>query len=225
MNIADIDPSEPTAWQRKARPRLTACIALAALLIGAVVILTRFDVDVEEVLELEVQLFTAEPETVPEPAENEPEAVLPLEPPEELLRPLEAVVENPQVEQEPVAQGDWHAQIDDVVRATVAEQLNRASVNPAFDAKRRRAAVKFAPSGAPQKKPIWENVETDQMGRKILVSGDCHRVVDDPSAANNDIFRTFQQYIVYCTKQKSGRQEQPWVEEIRDRHNYLAQQG
>ncbi|MDH3613352.1 MAG: hypothetical protein OES10_08720, partial [Gammaproteobacteria bacterium] len=126
MNTADINPSEPTAWQRKARPRLAACMVLAALLIGAVVTLTRFDVDVEEVLELELQLLTAEAETVPEPVESEPEAV-PLEPPEELLRPLESVVENPQVEQEPVAQRDWHAQIDAVVKATVAEQLHRAA--------------------------------------------------------------------------------------------------
>ncbi len=113
--------------------------------------------------------------------------------------------------------------MDDVVKATVAERQRVYSVNPAFDKKRRQAAVKFAPSEAPQKKPIWENVETDQLGRKILVSGDCYRVIDDPSAANYEIFRTFQQYIVYCRNPGTRPQKQPWVEDIRDRYDYLAQ--
>jgi hypothetical protein len=85
--------------------------------------------------------------------------------------------------------------------------------------------VKFAPSRAPQKRPIWENVERDQLGRRILVSGDCYRVVDDPSAVNNEIFRMFQQYMVYCSKQGSSPQELPWVEAIRDRYDYLTQQA
>jgi len=29
--------------------------------------------------------------------------------------------------------------------------------------------------------------------------------------------------MAYCLKQTSGRQEQPWVEDIRDRYGYLAQ--
>ena len=79
------------------------------------------------------------------------------------------------------------------------------------------AAEQFRPSRAPVKKPIWENVETDQLGRKILVHGDCHRVIDDPNVGSNEIFRTFGQYIVFCSNYQRSPQELPWVDEIRDR--------
>ena len=67
-----------------------------------------------------------------------------------------------------------------------------------MDQKRRAAAEKFYASLAPEKKEIWDNVETDQLGRKILTAGDCYRIIDDPSAANYDLWREFQQYFVYC---------------------------
>ncbi len=94
-------------------------------------------------------------------------------------------------------------------------------VNPAFAEKRREAAVKFRPSAAPPRREIWDNVETDQLGRKILVYGVCHRVIDDYSAANYAIFREFQQHLVYCRYGGSAPQELPWVEEIRDDYLYL----
>jgi len=222
MHAAGIILSERPSWQRKARPRLAASIALAVLLIAATIVLLRFEADVELRRELEVELLSSAAEAAPKPlAKSEPEPV-PLEQPEESLMPVEAVGETPQLSEEPTPQRDWRAQIDEVAKAIVAEQQRAFSVNPAFDEKRRQAAVKFAPSRAPRKKPIWENVQTDQLGRKILVSGNCHRVIDDPSAVNYEIFRTFQQYIVYCTKQKVEPKELPWAEEIRNRHDYLA---
>lgn len=200
-------------------------MALAALLLTATAVLVRFETDVEVPLDLELRLLSSEAVDVPEPmAEKEPEPTL-LEIPKELAVPPESAAMSPHVEKEMPPGRDWHAQMHDVVTAAVAEQHRFASVNPAFDEKRRQAAVKFAPSKAPQKKPIWENVETDQLGRKILVSGDCYRVIDDPSAANYEIFRTFQQYIVYCSNPGTRPQEQPWVEDIRDRYGYLAQRN
>lgn len=227
MTVADMNLSKRPSWQRKTRSRLAASIALAALLIATTVVVVRFEVEieVEELVQLEVQLLSPETAVAPEPtAESEPEEI-PAEQPDEPVRPLDAAVERASVSEETAPQTDWRSQIADVVKAAVAEQGRGFSVNPAFDEKRRQAAARYAPSRAPQKKPIWENVEVDQLGRKILVSGDCHRVLDDPSAVNNEIFRTYQQYIVYCTKQKSAPAELPWTEEIRDRYDYLAQRG
>lgn len=201
---------------------------LSALLVAAFVAVVRFEANPEQPLELELRLLAPESEPEPEP---DPETLVASEPEpfsqeqvDEAAKPLEPRVESAIVVEEPAPPRDWYAQIDEVVKATVAQRQMPASVNPTFDAKRRHAAVQFAPSRAPQKTPIWENVEVDQMGRKILVHGDCHRVVDDPSAANYEIFQTFQQYMVYCTRQKTGTTEQPWVDDVRERYDYLAQQ-
>ena len=48
--------------------------------------------------------------------------------------------------------------MQDVVTATVAEQRRFASVNPAFDEKRKKAAVQFGPSRAPQERPWVEDM-------------------------------------------------------------------
>jgi hypothetical protein len=107
------------------------------------------------------------------------------------------------------------------VQRFVNEQQKTYSLNPVQDELRRQAAEKFRPSRAPVKKEIWENVEVDQLGRKILVSGDCHRVVDDPGATRQDAFREFHQFIVFCSKYKRTPKELPWVEEVRERYAYL----
>jgi hypothetical protein len=111
--------------------------------------------------------------------------------------------------------------MDAVVADVVSGGQRVDSINPVFDAQRRHAAERFRPSRAPVEKPVWENVATDQLGRKILVSGDCHRVIDDPNVGSNEIFRTFGQFIVYCSNYKRSPQELPWVDEIRDRRVYL----
>lgn len=218
--------SERPAWQRWVRLRLAAGIVLATVFVAAIIGLVRFAGEDERRPELELQLVVPEPTEPPEPVTRIDPEPIPPRAIDEPVTPVDAVADMPEAPREPrsgkpVPATDWYAQIDEVVAATVASQQRVYSVNPAFDQKRRQAALKFAPSRAPLKKPIWENVETDQLGRKILVSGDCHRVVDDPSAVNNEIFRTFQQYIVYCTKGKSAPQELPWTEEIRDRYDYL----
>ena len=46
--------------------------------------------------------------------------------------------------------------------------------------------------------PIWESVTTDQLGRKILRSGDCYRVLEDDNVMRLDIFETFTRYLVFC---------------------------
>ena len=205
------------AWQRHSRNRLTVAMLLATVFIAAFIGLVRFVTDIEPPFELEIQLLHETTPVIEDPplaAEPEEIAQIPVLPLVRLAAPVISPEEQPS--------RDWYALTDAAVKATIEDYSKTYSIHPQLDRKRSEAAVKFAPSRAPIKKPIWENVEIDQLGRKILVSGNCHRVLDDPSAANNDIFRTFQQHIVYCTYQKSVPKNLPWVDEIRDRHAYLS---
>lgn len=226
MYAFSILPARP-AWQRKARRRFAASITLATLVVAAFIGLVRFTAEIEAPFELEVQLLSPEPFVAPEPVTEAvpvPELIEP-QPLEAVDSPSDSTPDTQEEPQEPAPQRDWYSQMDEIVAATVASQQKVPAVNPAFDQRRRQAAVKFAPSKAPRKKPIWENVETDQLGRKILVSGDCYRVIDDPSAVNYEIFCTFQQYIIYCsTPHRTRQNNHPWVKEMRDRYDYLAQQ-
>ncbi len=61
------------------------------------------------------------------------------------------------------------------------------------------AKERYAPVQS-RERPIWENVETDQLGRKILRAGDCYRVIEDNNAMRIDIFETFTRHLVFCEK-------------------------
>ena len=195
-------------------------MAIATGLIGALVFLVTFAVDDEAVAELEVFLIEPKQPVPVEPVIGEEPDPIVVEAIEEMpVDPLPDVA--PPVEVDVPASRDWYSQMERIVKSDAASDQRMYSVNPVFDEKRRRAALQFRPSRAPVEKPIWENVETDQMGRKILVSGDCHRVIDEPSAARYEEFRTFHQYITFCSKFKRQPKELPWVDDIRDRHVYL----
>lgn len=211
-------------WQRGSRPRLIAATALAAVLAGGFILLTEFKADEAPLEEIAVTLLAPRPpEALPAPEQAlEPLVV------EETLRELPSLAESaeraaadtPPEAPQPAAR-DWYAAMEEVAADVVAGEQRSDSVNPVFDAQRRQAAEQFRPSRAPSDKPIWESVETDQLGRKILVHGDCHRVIDDPNVGSNEIFRTFGQYIVSCSNYRRPGRELPWVDEIRDRRVYL----
>ena len=211
-------------WQRGARKRLIASLAIAGSLIATFIITTKFASDEDATADFQLTLKPPEKEEPPRMPEQPLEPVL-IEEAERQLPALADLVEPaaqdvaPE-EPEPVLI-DWYAEMEKVASEMAAEDQKTWSVNPALDAKRRAAADQFRPSRAPVKKPIWENVEVDQLGRKILVHGDCHRVIDDPNVGSNEIFRTFGQYIVFCSNYKRAPQELPWVDEIRDRRVYL----
>jgi len=214
-------PPELTAWRRDARRRRLVSTAAAALAISAFILLVDFSSDPQPLPELEVVVLP--PQINPEPVVEEQIPLLVVEPIERERKadePVEAVVE-PLHEEQPDAPRDWYAQMEVVAEAVVEENQKTFSLNPVLDQKRRQAAAQFRPSRAPVKKPIWENVVTDQSGRKLLVSGDCYRVIDDPSAVNYEYFRTFGQFMTYCGKFKRLPKELPWVEEIRNRHVYM----
>ncbi len=199
-------------------------LAIAGFTIMTFIIATEFAADVEPGEEIEVTLLAPPEIETPEPPAEQLEPLIV----EETLRELpelteiveSAVPDDPPDEPTPAAP-DWYAEMDEVVAAVVAEGQETWSVNPVFDARRRAAAEQFRPSRAPVKKPIWENVERDQLGRRILVHGNCQRVIDDPNVGSNEFFRTFGQYIVSCSNYKHVPKELPWVDEVRDRRVFL----
>lgn len=120
---------------------------------------------------------------------------------------------------------DWYALLSEAARTAVETRPREYAVNPGMDEKRRRAAEQFAPSRAPVKRPIWENVEKDTMGRTLLRSGDCYRVLDDPNVGNRDAFEIFGQFMVTCENPSDRPRMLPWVSEIKNRREGQVRYG
>ena len=216
-------PSQPV-WQRQVRPRLVVCIAIASIVVASILLLPRqTDLPAAKPPEITVQLLADE--TTPAPAEE----YTPIEElPDPVARSVEPLVKVPESTL-PVANApaeavtrDWYAEIESVAREAVDAREAANVMQPAQLEARRRAAVQFAPSRAPVRKPIWENVEIDHIGRKVLVSGDCYRVLEDWRATYQDIQREFGQYLVHCN---SGGKEYPldvaWIGEVGQKYAYI----
>lgn len=121
----------------------------------------------------------------------------------------------------PAQSVDWQEQISTAAQATVAAVYSDESLHPGVAEAKRLAAINFAPSRAPVKKPIWENVETDQMGRTVLRNGECYRVLDDWRATYQDIQRDLGQYIMYCDADEVPVIDVKWVADIGRNYAYL----
>ncbi len=198
-------------------------MGVAVLLLAALLLLVKFSpLPVLQLKKIELRLLV---DTVPPAAEPavpeelaEPEAVVdPIEP-VELVEPAElAAVVEPAESQVT----DWYADAESAVQEAVTTANHVDSMHAAFDQKRRQAAINFRASQAPVKKPIWENVETDNIGRKILVSGDCYRVLEDPRATYYEIQRQLGQYITFCYANNQKPMNVAWVADIRERYAYL----
>lgn len=224
---------ELSHWEAASARRLNVSMLVATFLVAAVLSVLRFPTVefLAPIMELVVDIVRVDapkPEqaqveqTISEPvplAEAEPE----LQIVEELLPATESAATESQVVPAAVAELsiEWEAEKQKAVQDAVDEMERTFSVNPNFDQLRKEAAVKFRASRAPVKKEIWDNVEKDVLGRTILRSGDCFRVIDDPSVINQWAFANFDQYITYCTYRKYIGHNLPWVEEILDTHAYL----
>jgi hypothetical protein len=159
-----------------------------------------------------------------EPSEAEPATIVE---PIEVVEPVEVVEHVESVELVEIVEPtkpqatDWYAEAESAVQETITTANHVDSMHPAFDEKRRQAAINFPASQAPIKKPIWENVEIDQMGRKILVSGDCYRVLEDWRVTYYEIQRDFGQYITYCNANIGKPMDVAWVDDSREGYAYL----
>lgn len=229
MHTLQLAFSDRPVWQQQVRRRLAVCMGLAVLLLTTVFMSVKFsplpvlqDTRIELQLVADIEPPAAEPAEPAEAADLvEPAAVAEPDEPVETVEQLESteLVEvfepaGPQVT-------DWYAAMERAVLETVAAAHHVDSMHVAFDEKRRLAAINFRASRAPVKKPIWENVEIDQMGRKILVSGDCYRVLEDWRVTYWDIHRDLGQYITYCNANFEAVIDVAWVEDIRDGYAYL----
>ena len=221
---ADAIFHEAPHWSRRPGRRLALNFLPASLIVAGVLMVLRLPVieQTQPLAELFVRILVNDIEEIVESpfVEETPES------PESTTTATSA----PPPPAAPVASEsreptDWYAQIPEAARAVLDSQPREYSVNPNFDEKRRRAAEQFAPSQAPVKKPIWENIEKDTMGRTLLVSGDCYRVLDDPNVGNRDKFLVFGQYISSCAYYKRPPQELGFVSEIRNRRAGQARYG
>jgi hypothetical protein len=225
-------------WQAASARRLNVSMLLATLLVAAVLSVLRFPtIDfLAPVMELVVDIVRdepAKPELVsvpqPEPAPLTEEPLTDVEPALQTTANPVTVSEDLAVESQstPAAVAElsieWEVEKQKAVQRAVDEMERTVSVNPNFDQLRKEAAVKFRASRAPVRKEIWENVEKDVLGRTILRSGDCFRVLDDPSVINQWTFANFDQFITYCTYHKYIGHDLPWVQEIFDTHAYLRE--
>ncbi|MGI9220033.1 MAG: hypothetical protein ACR2QS_03240 [Woeseiaceae bacterium] len=216
--------SERPHWQQQVRPRLAVSMFLAALVIAAVMLLLKFPgPELRDVPEFVVQL---EPEVIEEAEgtaatdeliDPEPLATPPEEP---VVAELPAPPEVAPISIIP-AETDWQKVIKDAAREMVTVTNSDTSMHPSHAEAKRLAAINFAPSRAPVKKPIWENVETDNIGRTVLRNGECYRVLDDWRATYQDIQRELGQYIMHCDAVEDTVIDVKWVEDIKQNYAYL----
>ena len=202
------------------------------MIIGSAIVLLpvsiKFLHQVDHAAPLELQLVsTVKDESrvelvVDEPGPEPPAAKLTEELPSESQSEGDVEPLMPEFHDDSAATADWHAILQDVVKS---DSLFAApTMHPEFDERRRVARIRFRKSAAPVRKEIWDNVEKDQMGRNILHAGDCYRVLDDPSAANQWLQDNFTQYMFFCsTAGKTIPKELPFVAEIRERYVHLQQ--
>jgi len=218
MYAEPIDFESPH-WSGQVRRRLRVSMLVSAVCVAAMLLVLQFPVarQAGPVTELIVQILIDEvetaAETVAEESAREDLHEATDDDASELHVPADAVQESATA----AAPVDWYALLPDTAKAAAERAARTVSVNPVFDEKRRHASVKFAPSKAPQATPIWENVEKDALGRSVLKSGDCYRVIDDPNVGSREAFEIFGQYITMCSSSADVPRNLPWVSEIRSR--------
>ncbi len=215
-------PQATPSWNEGAEHRLFASMLLATLFVAGALSLIRFpDVPTwSPVVDLLVRIVQESPAAAD--AEAEPE---PLPAPRSEARAGTAV-------QPPTTLGgdalqetrttDWDALHERVVQEYLDREVESYGYfNPDLAEKRSRLAERYQPGTHEKRKPIWENVELDALGRTVLRNGNCTKVLDDPNVGSRETFEQFGQYIVQCTYQGRYPRELPWVEDIRQRYEYL----
>lgn len=211
---ADAVLHEQPLWSRRPGRRLALGFLPATLIVAGVLATLRLPVaqQAQPLAELFVRILVNEVgEAVEQPIV---EATVTEDPSAEAPAPAPPIA--------PVKTGgssptDWYTRIPDGANAALDALENAPVVNPNFDEKRGLAAARLRPGEAPVERPIWENTEKDTLGRTMLVSGDCYRVINDPNAGSREAFLTFGQYITTCSIHKRPPQELGFVKEIRSR--------
>lgn len=219
---AEVVFHEDPLWSRRSGRRLALNFLPATIIVLGALAILRLPV-IEQSLpmtELIVRILVDEVEQIIESPFAESPTV---EPPPEIV---EAPAAPSPVPGAPASTPiDWYSLIPEAAKAAIDARPREYAVNPGFDEKRRHAAAQFAPSRAPVERPIWENVEKDTMGRSVLRSGDCYRVLDDPNVGSREVFLTFGQFIATCTYSPDPPRLLPWVSELKNRRAGQARYG
>jgi len=222
---ADAVFHEEPLWSHRPGRRLAANFLPATIIVLGALAILRLPV-IEQSLpmtELIVRILVDEVEqvadspfidTTPPTHESSPESA----------GPDAAPVPDPVVT-EATGSTDWHALVPEMARAANEARPKEYAVNPGFDEKRRQAAEQFAPSRAPVKRPIWENVEKDTMGRTLLRSGNCYRVLNDPNVGSREAFLVFGQFMTTCERSSEAPRLLPWVSELQNRREGQVRYG
>ena len=215
-------------WNDGGEQRLLISMLVATLLVAALLSVARLPVIPEyaPLVEFIVRIVREPADDVRIPAQAEPvlEEHLSVE---DTPGEPSPVVGDETTSTAEVASRDtvWSVDIAATSEAAIDAHLDRLespySVNPLVAAKRRAFEGSYQPRTRARPRPIWENVEEDQLGRKVLRSGNCYRVIDDPNVGSQYAFREFGQYIVTCTAHDPAPRDLPWVAEIRERHSHL----
>ena len=117
---------------------------------------------------------------------------------------------------------DWDAVGAQAIESYLDNQVETYGyVNRDLAEKRSSLSERYQPGTHEKKKPIWENVEVDTLGRTVLRSGDCFKVLDDPNVGSREAFELFGQFMAVCTWQRRFPKNLPWVKDVLDRYAYL----
>jgi len=224
MNNILIRPAE-----FRSHRRLACATAIAAVLVCSTIVLLPLTIQWQQQSEtidpIELQMVPAAKDELPEesvmgesptaePVEEMADKSLSMSQPEVAV---DSSLNDPPDLSAPAV--DWPAAMQKVIKSD--SLFVTPTMHPKLDEQRRVARIRFGKSNAPVKKEIWDNVEKDQMGRTILIAGDCHRVLDDPNVANQWLHRNFTQYMIFCSHGKTSPKTLPFVAEIVERYTYL----
>ncbi len=222
-------PEAAPNWNEGAEQRLLASMLLAAVIVAGVLSLVRMPdlAAFPPVVEILVNILQdpvpeIEEETVQQPTQDAQTQDSPL--PEEAAAPPTST--GGDTLEESRTGTDWEAMHDQVVQKYMDLELEEAResygyFNPDLADTRTRLSERYQPGTHEKPKPIWENVEVDTLGRTVLRDGDCYKVLDDPNVGSREAFERYGQFNVVCVYQGRYPRELPWVEEIRQRYEYL----
>lgn len=221
-------PSGTPDWSSGSSGRLVVSMLLASLVVAAVLSVLRLPQGpgLAPVVRLLVEIVREEApreDTTRPPAANAAESRAAAPAPRRMQpgRPSAAVPDPKAREAGSDRPRNWDAAREAAIDAYLERLDNPPGVNPNMDALRREFAGRYQPPTREPPRPVWENVERDTLGRSVLSSGNCWRVIDDPNVGSQEAFREFGQYLVLCSFSKRKPRELPWVAVIRDRYPYL----
>jgi len=221
-------PETAPNWNEGAEQRLFASMLLATIIVAGVLSLVRMPgvPAFPPVVEILVNILQ---EPVPEVEEAFPQPTLDAQTEDSPLLEEAAAPPAPtggDTLEESGTGTDWEVVQDQAVREYMKLELEQAResygyFNPDLAEKRTRLSERYQPGTHEKPKPIWENVEVDTLGRTVLRDGNCYKVLDDPNVGSREAFERYGQFIAVCVYQGRYPRELPWVDEIRQRYEYL----